>query len=165
MQVKASLNNLRIAPRKVRMIADVIRRKKAEDARDVLQFLRKKGGMPMLKLLNSALANATNNFQLDAKNLYVSRITVDEGRKLKRWMPRARGRAAEIQKKTSFITIVLDEIKPTSKKKAKKQAIEVKSEAKEEVKKDFKQKPKFETDVLKPKQSGGITKMFRRKAI
>lgn len=171
MQVQATLGNLRIAPRKVRLIADLIRRKKVEDAEAILQFLRKKAGPAILKLLNSATANAVNNFQLDAKNLYISKITVDEGRKLKRWMPRARGRAAEIQKKTSFITIVLDEIKPTSLKKRKKagkkekEAVEVKSEGKEEVKRDFKQKPRFENDTLKPKQAGGVTKMFRRKVI
>jgi len=169
MQVQATLGNLRIAPRKVRLIADLIRRKKVEDAQAILNFMRKKAGPNMLKLLNSASANAVNNHQLDPKNLYISKITVDEGRKLKRWMPRARGRAAEIQKKTSFITIILDEIKPTSKKKKKakktEEAIEVKSEGKEEVKRDFKQKPRFETDALKPKQAGGITKMFRRKVI
>jgi len=169
MQVQATLGNLRIAPRKVRLIADLIRRKKVEDAQAILNFMRKKAGPNMLKLLNSASANAVNNHQLDPKNLYISKITVDEGRKLKRWMPRARGRAAEIQKKTSFITIVLDEIKPTSKKKKKakktEEAIEVKSEGKEEVKRDFKQKPKFETDALKPKQAGGAMKMFRRKVI
>jgi large subunit ribosomal protein L22 len=170
MQVHATLGNLRIAPRKVRLIADLIRRKKVEDAQVILQFMQKKAGPNMLKLLNSAAANATNTYQLDAKNLYISKITVDEGRKLKRWMPRARGRAAEIQKKTSFITIVLDEIKPTSKKKKKvvktgKEITEVKSEGKEEIRRDFKQKPRFETDALKPKHAGGVTKMFRRKVI
>ena len=152
------------------MIADLIRRKKAEDAEAILQFLRKKAGPAMLKLLKSAEANAVNNHQLDSKNLYISKITVDEGRKLKRWMPRARGRAAEIQKKTSFITIVLDEIKPTSLKKRKKagktekEAAEVKSEGKEEARRDFKQKPRFIQEI-KPKKTMGASRLFRRKVI
>jgi len=117
MEVKAKLNYLRIAPRKIRLVADMIRRKKVEEAQIILGFAKKRGARPLLKLLNSALANAKNNFQLDADNLYISKITVDEGPKLKRWMPRARGRASEIQKKTSHITLILNEIKPSSKKK------------------------------------------------
>lgn len=166
MQVKAELNNLRIAPRKTRMIVDLIRRKRIDEAKAILSFIRKKGAEPILKLLNSASANATNNFQLDLSNLYISKITVDEGRKLKRWMPRARGRAAEIQKKTSFITLILDEIKPTAFKKAKKAKpskpaeLKTENETKKE-KHDFKQN--FE--INKPKKAGGVVKMFRRKAI
>jgi len=116
MEVKAKLNYLRIASRKVRLVADMIRRKKVEEAQIILGFAKKRGARPLLKLLNSALANAKNNFQLDMNNLYISKITVDEGPKLKRWMPRARGRASEIQKKTSHITLVLNEIEPSSKK-------------------------------------------------
>lgn len=109
MQVKATLRHLRIAPRKVRLVADSIRGKRALQAQTVLRFTVKGASHPMLKLLNSALANAKNNFHLEAENLYISKITVDEGAKLKRWRARARGQAAEIQKKTSHINITLEE--------------------------------------------------------
>ena len=120
MKVSARLRHLRIAPRKVRLVADIIRKQKAEDAQKTLNFTVKKAAKPILDLVNSAIANAKNNFQLDPKNLYVSEIKVDEGPKLKRWKPRARGQVGQIQKKTSHITLVLGQIKPQKKKKKNK---------------------------------------------
>ncbi len=82
-----------------------------DKAKAVLQFAEQKSARPILKLLNSALADAENNYQLNKeviKNLYIKSITVDEGPKLKRWMPVSRGTAHQIQKKTSHITLVLD---------------------------------------------------------
>lgn len=111
MEVTAKLRYLRIAPRKVRLVADLIRGKNVEQATHILSFTRKRAAKPILKLLNSAIANAINNFQLKKENLYIDKITVDEGPKLKRWRPRARGVAYEIQKKTSHITLVLKESK------------------------------------------------------
>jgi large subunit ribosomal protein L22 len=114
MEVVAKLKYLRIAPRKVRLVADLIRRKSVNEALNILDFTNKKAAKPLKKLLNSAIANAKHNFQLDPSKLYISKITVDEGPKYKRWMPRARGRADEIQKKTSHITLVLAEAKAKS---------------------------------------------------
>ena len=112
MTVTAKLRNLRIAPRKVRLVAELLKNKPVSEAQATLTFTTKKATKPLLKLLNSAVANARNNFQLEPANLYISKITVDEGTKFKRWMPRARGQASEIQKKTSHITLVLsDKIK------------------------------------------------------
>ncbi|MCD6148830.1 50S ribosomal protein L22 [bacterium] len=111
MPVRAKLRNLRIAPRKVRMVADLIRRKPVVEAENILKFTVKRAAPVILKLLNSAVANAKNNFKMEKDNLYIQRILVDEGPKMKRWLPRARGKADEIQKKTSHITIILDEIK------------------------------------------------------
>ena len=111
MPVRAKLRNLRIAPRKVRMVADLIRRKPVVEAENILKFTVKRAAPVILKLLNSAVANAKNNFKMEKENLYIQRIWVDEGPKMKRWLPRARGKADEIQKKTSHITIILDEIK------------------------------------------------------
>ncbi len=108
-EVVAKLRHLRIAPRKVRLVADLIRKKPVNEALVILDFTRKKAALPLKKLLNSAIANAKNNFQLDPSNLYISKITVDEGPKYKRWMPRARGRADLILKRTSHITLVLSE--------------------------------------------------------
>jgi len=119
MPVTAKLRNLRIAPRKVRMVADLIRRKPVVEAENILKFTVKRAAPAFLKLLNSAVANAKNNFKMEKDNLYIQRILVDEGPKMKRWLPRARGKADEIQKKTSHITIILDEIK--SKAETKRQ--------------------------------------------
>jgi len=108
-EITAKLRHLRIAPRKVRLVADLIRGKMALQSLAVLRHTTKKAARPMAKLLQSAIVNAKNNFQLDEDNLYISKLFVDEGPKLKRWRPRAMGRAYPIQKKTSHITICLKE--------------------------------------------------------
>ena len=107
MLIKASLNYLHIAPRKVRLIVDLIRRHKVSDARTFLNFCVKKGALPIKNLLYSAIANAKNNFELKEDDLFIKEIKVDEGPKMKRWRARSRGRAMPIQKKTSHITLVL----------------------------------------------------------
>src|SRR4030042_3742626 len=126
MEVSAKLKYLRIAPRKVRLVADLIRGKRVEVAQNILNFNTNKSSTVILKLLNQAIANAKNNFKLFDKNLYISKITVDGGPILKRIRPRARGSAYEIQKKTSHITIILDETharKKASKEKAEEEPI------------------------------------------
>lgn len=165
MKVTAKLRYLRIAPRKVRLVADLIRDKSATEAQTILNFTTKKAAPVLLKLLKSAVANAKNNFQLEEKNLYLSKILVDEGPKYKRWMPRARGMASEIQKKTSHVTLILDEIvkKPKKIKKVKK----ARPEPVERVEKVPEvEKPKFkpELEIPKPKVERGIRRIFRRKA-
>jgi len=159
MAATAKLRYLRIAPRKVRLVADLIRKKKVEEAQTILNFTIKKAALPLLKLLNSAVANARNSIQLEAKNLYISKIIVDEGSKYKRWMPRARGVAYPIQKKTSHVTLVLEEIGPGKKIKKIKKAEEKKKLPKIE-------KPKFrpEAETPKPKIVKGLKRIFRRKA-
>jgi large subunit ribosomal protein L22 len=121
MIVKAKLSKLRISARKVRLVADMVRGKPAEKAAAILSFTTKKAAKSILKLLNSALANAKNNFKLDPANLFVEKIEVNDGPKYKRMRPRARGQGFEIQKKTSHIIMILNEIakpkiKPSSKK-------------------------------------------------
>ena len=140
MEVKAKINGLRIAPRKVRLVCDIIRGQDAEEAQSQLQFISKKSAWPILKLLNSALANAENNFKLKKENLYIKVIFVDEGQKLKRWRPRAFGRAAPILKRSSHITLILEEKKP-SKVKAKK---EIKSKTQKSKEEELKVIPKEE---------------------
>lgn len=174
MEITAKLNHLRIAPRKTRLVVDLIRGKKASAAQSILMFTVKRGAEPILKLLNSALANARHNFHLSQDNLYIKKITVDEGPKIKRWMPRARGSAYEIQKKTSHITIVLDEIevgkKAEQKKIEEKKSAEIKPEAKAKTKKDgFKtQKPLKESfeniSIGQAKIEKADKRIFRRKA-
>lgn len=178
MPFTVKLKYLRIAPRKVRLISDLIRGKSAEEAQNILSFTTKRATLPLLKLLKSAIVNAKNNFQVEESNLYISKILVDEGPKYKRWMPRARGQASEIQKKTSHIIIVLDEIvkKPKKSQKIKKseKVSEIKKEIKEEIKKDIvskedfkisaeQAKPKPKLEIIKPKGEKGIRRIFRRK--
>ena len=168
--ISAKLRHLRIAPRKVRLVADLIRGKSAEEAQTILNFTVKKAAQPILKLLNSALANVKNNFQLDPLNLYVSRITVDEGQKLKRWRSRARGTAYGIQKKTSHVNLALDEIAKSKRlKKVKKVAATelAATEGGEPRPKEFgREKPKLrpEAPAPKPKIEKGLRRIFRRKA-
>ncbi len=108
MEAKAKLKFTRIAPRKAMLAADLIRGKKSEEALNLLSFTPKAAAKIVLKLLKSAVANATQK-KIDVDRLYVKTITVDQGPTMKRFMPRAQGRATSIRKRTSHITIVLDE--------------------------------------------------------
>ncbi|MDD4661754.1 MAG: 50S ribosomal protein L22 [Candidatus Pacebacteria bacterium] len=107
---KAKLNNFRVSPRKGRLVADLIRGKKVERAQAILKFTLKKTSEPMLKLLNSAAANAKNIDGVEVKDLYISRVVVNAGAIYKRIMPRARGTANRINKRTSHFEIELDKI-------------------------------------------------------
>lgn len=100
---------VRISPRKVRLIMDQIRGKSVDEALNLLSFSRQKGSNILKKLLNSAVANAQQNSDVDVDNLYIDQIFADEGPVLKRFRPRAMGRATRIIKKTSHLTIILDE--------------------------------------------------------
>ncbi len=109
MEATAKLKNTRISPQKARLIADLIRGENAESAINALRFMPKKGARLIRKLLESAVANASQNEAIDIDTLYVKTIFVDGGTMLKRIRPRAMGRASRILKRTSHITIVLDE--------------------------------------------------------
>lgn len=105
MEVSAKLTGAQISPQKVRLIADQIRGKSAEDALDILTFSNKKASDIVLKILNSAIANAEHNEGADVDELRVSSVFVDEGRTLKRLRPRAKGRADRILKRSCHITV------------------------------------------------------------
>jgi len=124
MDIKASAKFIRTSPRKTRLVVDVIRGMQVEKALDQLKFVNKKATLPVSKLVKSAIANAENNYDLSKDNLFVKEVRVDEGPTLKRWMPRAHGRATTIRKRTSHIILVLGEIKDSGVKKSKKQKIE-----------------------------------------
>lgn len=129
MQVKAQLNNLRIAPKKVRLVANLVKGLKVDAALNQLRFLNKKSADPISDLIKSAVANATNNFQLDKDNLKIKEIRVELGTTLKRFMPRAYGRANPILKKMSKIWVMLEEIKPSA-PKVKTEKVSEKAEKK-----------------------------------
>ena len=116
MEIKARLSNLRTAPRKVRQVVDLVRGKRVLEAQSILLFTVNKSARPLLKLLNSAIASAKHDLHLEESNLFISKITVDEGPKLKRWHPMSRGRAYPIIKRSSHIAIVLSDSKPIGKK-------------------------------------------------
>ncbi|WP_368486259.1 50S ribosomal protein L22 [Spiroplasma sp. DGKH1] len=109
MNVQAHLRMIRISPRKVRLVADLIRNKKVGEAIVILDNTNKKSSVPVKKLVKSAVANAVNNNGLDADKLFIKEIFVNEGPTLKRFRPRAHGRAYEILKRTSHITITVSD--------------------------------------------------------
>ncbi len=107
MNVTAKSRYVRVAPNKIRQVARHIRGRSAEDARRILQLQIKGAAGPLLKTLDSALANAEHNHELDPDELFVTSAVVDEGPTLKRYQPRAMGRAYRIRKRTSHITVTV----------------------------------------------------------
>ena len=105
--ITASLKNYRISPRKVRVAANLVRGKSADQAILILSHTAKKGADPLVALIESALANAKNNFQIERDTLMVKELRVDVGQVLKRSRPRSRGMANPIKKRTSHISLVL----------------------------------------------------------
>lgn len=167
MQYKFHLNNLRIAPRKVRLIAALIKKMSVQEAEALLKFQSKRAALPVLKLLKSGVASVANNFSLSSEDLHIFNIFVDEGQMLKRFMPRAFGRAGAIHKKTSHITLILEEKIGGAEKKKKITKVEAEkpffakaTEGKEKV--DF-----VAPKEIKPKRKleGIARRIFRRKAI
>jgi len=144
MQTTAKLRFLRVAPRKVRLLADVVRGMRVEDAITQLQYSKKHAARPLRKLIESAVANAKHNHDIDTNSLTIKVIFVDGGPVMKRWKPRAFGRAAPIRKRTSHVTVTLEgdvEEKAKQKKKEEKKVVEEnteKTETKKEVKKEEK---------------------------
>lgn len=106
-QVRAVAKYIRTSPRKMRLVADLIRGKSAQEAWNILEFTPKRATGPMKKVLESAIANAQNNNDIAPDTLKVWRVMVDEGPTLKRFRPRARGRASAIKKRTCHITVVV----------------------------------------------------------
>jgi large subunit ribosomal protein L22 len=108
MQAKAAAKYIRISPRKARQVIDLIRGKEVEEALTTLRFCPKAGAKILTKVVKAAVANAQHNFHMN-EELYVSEARVDEGPTLKRFKPRAMGRASRINKRTSHITVVVEE--------------------------------------------------------
>jgi len=126
MEVKASLRHLRIAPRKVRLVIGPIKGKTVQEAERQLMHMTKLSARPILKLLQSAKASAKNNFDLDGEAMYIKSIIANEGTTLKRYMPKAYGKADVIRKRATHVYLVLEEVKPkdagkSAKKKKEKQ--------------------------------------------
>lgn len=173
MIIKAKLNHLRIAPRKIRLLAKMIKGMEVNQAQAQLINNQKRTALPLLKLLKSAIANAHNNLNISKESkLVIANIKVDQGPTLKRWRPRAFGRASTIRKKTSHLTLELEAKKPKIVKKTtadkkkerapKKEKVKEVKERKEPEKKSFFQRKKTlqkDSQVKKPKR-----RFFQRKA-
>jgi len=108
MEAQAKLRNVRLSPRKARLVVDMVRGKGIQDAMNILQVSPQKTAPILSKLLKSAVANAEQGGVSDVDRLFVKTVMVDQGPVLKRFMPRAQGRASRIRKPTSHITVVLD---------------------------------------------------------
>jgi large subunit ribosomal protein L22 len=180
MKVEARLKNLRITPRKVRLVAYSIKGSSVEEALVQLEKQIKRSALPLMKLLKSAVANAENNFGLSREDLYVADVTVGDGPRLKRWMPRAHGRATMILKRMSQVRLILEERAGTKRKKAVKKSApqpaeaEVISEKRQEQKegsaktatKRLVRTDKKTAGRLSPKKGPAVTgkKVFQRKS-
>ncbi len=108
-EVKAVARYVRSAPRKLRLVVDEIRGRSVEEALNILRFAKKRAAKTLEKVLRSAVANAENNHQLSADSLFVYRAFIDGGPTMKRWIPRAMGRASMVHKRTSHITFIVKE--------------------------------------------------------
>nr|WP_320115405.1 50S ribosomal protein L22 [uncultured Desulfuromonas sp.] len=110
MEAKAKLRFVRMSPQKARLVVDMIRGKNVQEALNILRFSPQKPADIVAALVKSAVANAEQKGVADVDKLYVKTITVDQGPALKRFIPRAQGRASKIRKPTSHVQVVLDEI-------------------------------------------------------
>jgi large subunit ribosomal protein L22 len=182
LEAQAVLRYLRIAPRKVRLVANLIKKKSIDEAQAQLMLNPKRSAVPILKLLRSAIENAKAK-KMDTSKLFVADIRVDQGPMLKRWMPRAQGRATPIHKYTSHVVIVLKESEKSVKsrfvienkkvkdKKEKKehkhhQETDIHHHEHEEQKKKLSEEVVKETkNENKGPQKGFVQKIFRRKSV
>ncbi len=169
MKVTAELNNLRISPRKVKLVADLIKGMDAVEAVSQLDVAIKKTSGYMQKLLLSAIANAENNFGLSKNNLYVLDAVVGAGPTLKRWMPKAYGRAGQILKRTSKVRIILEERIEGKDRKSKEQMEKEKAEktrkATVELKKEEKKKELRKEEEIKEGKTEKVTVEAKAKSV
>ena len=185
MEIKVKAKHIKISPRKLRIVVNLVRKMSVENALNQLKFLNKRASLTVLKLINSAIATAVNDFELDKNNLFVKEIKVDEGATMKRWKPRARGRATPIRKRTSHINLILGELVDSGVKKAKQKdteaPIKLSEIGKNKKKEDKKENKTIDKDELKnaklenkdkkadnsrqgvKEEKGFVNKIFRRK--
>lgn len=163
---RAQLRYLRMAPRKVRSVANLLRGLSINEAEAQLLFQRRRASRPLLKLLRSAQANAVRNAHLDPQKLFVETVKVDQGPMLKRIMPRARGSASPIQKKMSHITLVLAESsQPKSSRFTISVAKKVRKAPEEKKERKVPEKKGYEGPSRASSQPGFFRRVFRRKSV
>lgn len=172
MEVKAKLNYLHMAPRKVRLVTNLLKNMSVARARLELEHTPKRTSAPLLKLLQSAVANAKHNFQIDGHGLHIKEIMVNPGPVLKRFEPRAFGRAAPVRKRSSHILLILEtgKVKAGGRRKIKKEGPVEREISREDIREEFvedqskrgreipKGKPKIRTPDF-------VRRVFKRKVI
>lgn len=171
MEIKAKAKNIRMSAKKVRLVLDVVRNMPVDKALDQLKFVNKKAALPVSLLIKTAIADAGHNYNLEASNLMIKELKADEGATMKRWMPKAFGRAGQIRKRTCHISVILKEIVDSGKKEARVVKADdpvklddiAKDVKKSETKKDAKLEKK--ADIDKDSTGKGFaSKVFRRKS-
>lgn len=194
MEIIAKGKYIKISPKKLRLVVDSIRGRDAVETLDYLKFIPKKAGFLIAKVLKSAIFNAENNFNLKKENLFIKKIFVDQGTVIKRWQARAFGRAGEIRRKNSHLTVILEEKIPTSKVKPakiklkepvieavpKQEMVPEKAPSQKEItrqseteskeifdsRRQGKRRTKQHLDKTRDKKAGGsLKRIFRRKSI
>jgi len=155
-----------MAPRKVRLVADLVRGKGVDEVKKQLKFCKKKASEPMLKLLNSALANAEEDFEVEGK-LKIGKLIVNEGPSMKRQEFASRGQTNIINKRTSHIELELAPVEGEAKKKRKEtkieeQQVESREEVSEEVEKDEQQQPDQKKKKTEPREGHSLRDVFKR---
>lgn len=153
--ITAKLRYLRISPRKVRLVTDLIKGLSVIEAERQLKFLTKKATKPVLKLLGSAVANAKNKADIVKENLYVRNVIIESGPTLKRWRPRAMGRAAPIMKRTSHITLILNERESLPSQKREEAEQKIAKPEKPLVEKEEKKEPELLEEIQRIKEEKG----------
>ncbi len=172
MKITATLNNLRVSPRKVRLVINLIKGMDVSNALVQLSIMSKGSSREVGKLLESAIANAENNFGLEKNNLMVSDVQVGGGSTLKRWLPRAHGRATPLMKRTSNIYLILDEkiegLKKKAKAKTKKavatEEVKTETEVKEGKKAVAMKSTSMKKVTMKGQKGSAPKKSFQRKS-
>lgn len=174
MEIRAQLNYMHIAPRKVRLVANLIKGMDAGRASSELSHRIKRSSLPLFKLLKSAVASAKHNFQIAEKDLYVKSIVVNGGSMQKRFRARAFGRAAPIRRRTSHILLILDSRKTAAeikiKKHFKKEGPVVRDATVEDMHEEIPREKEINIGAgagvrPKPKPAGFVRRVFQRKAI
>lgn len=170
LDVYARLRFLRMSPRKVRAVANTVKNMPALSAVDYLKLVNKRASVPLAKLIYSAISNGEHNFGINKDNLFIKKITVNEGPSLKRYRPRAYGRASLIKKRSSHIEVWLGELKPSEKKShivksEKKENASIETIAPRQVKQldQVSKEQKIEQKEKQKKKSDFIKKIFSRK--
>ena len=154
-EVKAFARYIHVSPRKLRLVADMVRKRQVDYALEQLRFSSKNAALPLAKAINSAVANAVHNFNLNKENLFVKTITIDQGPVYKRYAPRAQGRAFVERKRTSHINVVLEAREKTKKTNRSIFSLRPRTVETTEVKKDRSvEEGKVNENTQAPKQAG-----------
>lgn len=180
MEIKAKAKYVRMSPKKVRLVAGLIRGLDVKTAIDQLSFSGKKASLPVIKVIESAIANAEHNYELSKGNLMIKEVRIDEAPMLHRWTPKAHGRATTIRKRSSHISVTLGEVKESGVKGPKKRDVEApislaelakkgeaaaaKDSKAADVKEDDKKERTAKSGSAGAGKKGFVGKMFNRKS-